>query len=120
MFAPVRQLGLIVIDEEHEGSYKNGETPRYHTREVAAVRARLEGARVVFGSATPSLETVERVGPRLARFDLPHRIHSRPLPPVTLVDLRSSPMVRGTGGVSWSEALDDALGDALARGDQAL
>ena len=120
VFAPVQRLGLIVIDEEHEGSYKNGETPRYHTREVAAVRARLEQARVVLGSATPSLETMARIGPRLARFDLPDRILSRPMPPVTVVDLRSSPMVSGTSGVPWSEALDEALGEAMARGDQAL
>src|SRR6185436_9506189 len=57
VFAPVQDLGLIVLDEEHEASYKNGEAPRYHAREVARVRARLEGARYVLGSATPSLET---------------------------------------------------------------
>src|SRR5205085_4281432 len=65
VFAPVANLGLIVIDEEHEASYKNGETPRYHTREVATVRARLEGARLVLGSATPSLETMVRAESKL-------------------------------------------------------
>src|SRR5260370_1184393 len=60
IFAPVANLGMIVLDEEHEATYKNGETPRYHAREVAAVRARLEGARLLLGSATPSLETLVR------------------------------------------------------------
>jgi primosomal protein N' (replication factor Y) len=62
VFAPVRNLGVIVMDEEHEASYKNGEAPRYHARDVAMVRARLEGARFILGSATPSPESM-RVGP---------------------------------------------------------
>ena len=126
VFAPVRDLGLIVVDEEHEASYKNGEAPRYHAREVALVRARLEGARYVLGSATPSLETF-----RLTRGDpddpaslrlcvLPRRIDDRPLPPVEMVDLRSAPRVRTGHAVPWSEALDTALAGALARGDQAI
>src|SRR5919107_4278871 len=57
VFAPVQNLGAIIVDEEHESSYKQGETPRYHARETAIVRARQEGAVVVLGSATPSLET---------------------------------------------------------------
>lgn len=120
VFAPVRNLGLIVVDEEHESSYKNGEVPRYHAREVAMVRARIAGARLVLGSATPSLESVERLGSRLGRVDLPSRIHARPLPPVQLVDLRSAPLVRGTAGVPWSEALDEAVATTLAQGDQIL
>jgi primosomal protein N' (replication factor Y) len=120
VFAPVRNLGVIVVDEEHEPSYKNGETPRYHAREVAAVRAQLEGARVVLGSATPSLDTFGRLGPRLTRIDLPARILARPLPPVTLVDLRVAPLVKGTAGVPWSEALDQAVAETLGRGDQVL
>ncbi|HEX9754790.1 MAG TPA: primosomal protein N' [Gemmatimonadales bacterium] len=120
IFAPVARLGLIIVDEEQETSYKNGETPRYHAREVAAVRARLEEARFVLGSATPSLETFARIGPRLLRVDLPRRIASRPLPPVTMVDLRSAPLVRGTGGVPWSELLDEAVRATLDRGDQVL
>lgn len=120
VFAPVARLGLIIVDEEQETSYKNGETPRYHAREVAAVRARLEEARFVLGSATPSLETFARIGPRLLRVDLPRRIASRPLPPVTMVDLRSAPLVRGTAGVPWSELLDEAVRATLTRGDQVL
>jgi primosomal protein N' (replication factor Y) len=120
VFAPVAHLGLIVIDEEHEASYKNGETPRYHTRDVAAVRARLEGARLLLGSATPALETLARTESRLALLRLPERVASRPLPPVELIDLRAAPKVEGTGPVAWSVALDGAVTGALARREQAL
>jgi primosomal protein N' (replication factor Y) len=120
VFAPVADLGIIVVDEEHEASYKNGESPRYHARDVAAVRARLEGARLVLGSATPSLETMVRTGDRLQLLRLPERIGARPLPPVELVDLRVAPKVDGTGSVAWSEALDGAIVAALARGEQTL
>jgi primosomal protein N' (replication factor Y) (superfamily II helicase) len=120
VFAPVANLGMIVIDEEHEASYKNGETPRYHTRDVAAVRARLEGARLVLGSATPSLETMASTEDKLALLRLPERVGARPLPPVEIVDLRVSPKVGGTGPVAWSVALDSAIVAALARREQAL
>jgi primosomal protein N' (replication factor Y) len=120
VFAPVADLGIIVVDEEHEASYKNGESPRYHARDVAAVRARLEGATLVLGSATPALETMVRAGERLRLLRLPERIGARPLPPVELVDLRVAPRVEGTGSVTWSEALDAAIVATLARGEQAL
>src|SRR5207244_3716622 len=85
VFAPVQRLGAIVVDEEHEPSYKQGTAPRYHARDAALVRARLEegGARLLFGSATPSLETLHlaREG-RIRTFELPQRIGARPLPPV--------------------------------------
>jgi primosomal protein N' (replication factor Y) (superfamily II helicase) len=120
VFAPVPDLGLIVIDEEHEASYKNGETPRYHTREVAAVRAKLEGARLLLGSATPSLETLARTEQKLTLLRLPERIGSRPMPPVEIIDLRTAPKVEGTGPLAWSVALDSAITAALARREQAL
>lgn len=141
VFAPVRDLGVIVIDEEHESSYKNGEAPRYHAREVALVRSRLEGARLILGSATPSAETMSRVGkdgkdgkvnstlPTLATLPalpavqlvrLRSRIGSRPLPPVELVDLKSVPLVEETGAVPWSQALDQAVSAALSRREQVL
>ncbi len=120
LFAPVRSLGLIVVDEEHEASYKNGEAPRYHSRDVALVRARLESAACVFGTATPSLELAVRRGSAIREIRLPQRIGSRPLPPVESVDLRSAPMVREAAPVPWSEALDQALLGVLARGEQAL
>ena len=82
VFAPVRHLGAIVIDEEHESSYKQGTAPRYHARAVALERARLEGARLILGSATPSLETLQLAAAGgAARFDLPDRIGARALPP---------------------------------------
>jgi primosomal protein N' (replication factor Y) (superfamily II helicase) len=120
IFAPVASLGMIVLDEEHETSYKNGEAPRYHARDVAAVRARLEGASLVLGSATPSLETMALAERKLRLLRLPERVGARPLPPVELVDLRVAPKVPGTGAVTWSEALDAAIVATLARGEQAL
>ncbi|MBA3259538.1 MAG: primosomal protein N' [Gemmatimonadales bacterium] len=120
VFAPVQDLGIIVVDEEHEASYKNGESPRYHAREVAAVRAQIEGARLVLGSATPSLETMTRAGERLRLLRLPVRVGSRPMPPVELVDLRVAPKVEGTGPLAWSVALDAAIVETLARREQAL
>jgi primosomal protein N' (replication factor Y) len=119
VFAPVRDLGVIVIDEEHEASYKNGETPRYHAREIATWRARLEGAALILGSATPATESWSRLAPdQVVR--LPVRIGERPMPPVTLVDLKGAPMVDHPTGVPWSTALDDAVTSALARQEQVL
>ncbi len=121
IFAPVERLGIVVVDEEHEASYKNGETPRYHARDVAAVRARLEGARLVLGSATPSLESMEQVAEgRLSLLSLNQRIEARPMPPVELVDLRSAPLVRETAPVPWSEQLDEEVSAALRRGEQVI
>ncbi|MBA3659705.1 MAG: primosomal protein N', partial [Gemmatimonadales bacterium] len=124
VFAPLTDVGIIVIDEEHEASYKNGETPRYHTRDVAAVRARLEGARLVLGSATPALETMERAGDAdgagLSLIRLPERIGARPLPAVELVDLRTAPRIESTGAVPWSVALESAVLAALSRREQAI
>jgi primosomal protein N' (replication factor Y) len=89
VFAPVSHLGLIIVDEEHDGSYKQEETPRYHGRDVAVVRARSSHAVVVMGSATPSLET--RYNAESGKYNLiemPERIESRPMPQVELIDMR--------------------------------
>ncbi|HTR19767.1 MAG TPA: primosomal protein N' [Gemmatimonadales bacterium] len=127
VFAPVQRLGAIVVDEEHEPSYKQNSAPRYHARDTAAVRARLEGARLVLGSATPSLETLHHVAAgTIRRHALPERIGARPLPPVEVVDLRSAPRVAGpaggagNGAVPWTEALDRPMREALARGEQVI
>ena len=128
IFAPIEGVGIIVVDEEHEGSYKNGEAPRYHARDVAAVRARLEGARLILGTATPSAETWVKMGASGLRpqasggviISLPERIGSRPLPPVEVVDMRKAARVPNTGAVPWSIALDEGIATALARGEQAL
>ena len=120
-FAPVQHLGAIVIDEEHESSYKQGTAPRYHARDVAFERARLEHARVILGSATPSLETLQLTATgRLTCFELPDRIGARPLPPVELVDLRNTSRVPEARAVPWSEALDQAVRGALERKEQVI
>ena len=120
VFAPVAKLGVIVVDEEHDAGYKNGETPRYLARDVARVRCRLESARLILGSATPSIETIDAVGERLALLRLPVRVAARPLPPVELVDLRSAPLVATGRAIPWSEALGTAVGAALARKEQVI
>ena len=122
VFAPVVGPGVIVVDEEHEATYKNGEAPRYHAREVAAVRARLEGARLVLGSATPSLESWAEAGDgkRLRLVRLPERVGAGRLPAVELVDLRTAPKVPGSGAIPWSEALDREVSRVLARGEQGM
>ncbi len=86
VFAPIPELGLIVIDEEHEGSFKHEGDPRYDARAVAEQRAKRHGALLLLGSATPRPETVHSV----PRVRLPERVDSRPLPPVTLLDMRGS------------------------------
>lgn len=125
VFAPVQRLGAIVVDEEHEPSYKQGSAPRYHARDAAAVRARLEGARLILGSATPSLETLQAASEgRVTTFALPDRVGARPLPPVDVVDLRSATRIpaaeTGGGAIPWSEALDGAIAGALERGEQVI
>ncbi|MFL5582718.1 MAG: primosomal protein N' [Gemmatimonadaceae bacterium] len=95
IFAPVQNLGAIIVDEEHESSYKQGETPRYHARETAIVRARQEGAVVVLGSATPSLESwVNAQAGKYRLLELPERVGGGRLPEVAVVDLRRG----GEGG----------------------
>jgi primosomal protein N' (replication factor Y) len=125
VFAPVQQLGAIVVDEEHEPSYKQGSAPRYHTRDVAAMRAQLEGARLILGSATPSLETLDLAAQgKVVTFALPDRIGARPLPDVEIVDLRHAarvpPSETSGGVVPWSDALDAAVAGALGRGEQVI
>jgi primosomal protein N' (replication factor Y) (superfamily II helicase) len=120
VFAPVQRLGAIVVDEEHEPSYKQGSAPRYHARDVAVMRARLEGARLLLGSATPSLETL--TDERVVKVELPNRVGARPLPLVDVVDLRTAPRLPAAeaGAISWSEALDGAIKGALERSEQVI
>ena len=90
VFAPVRNLGLIVVDEEHDQSYKQDETPRYNGRDVAIVRAQAAGACVILGSATPSLESRYNADRgKYTLLELPERVERRPLPQVTLIDMRT-------------------------------
>jgi primosomal protein N' (replication factor Y) len=122
VFAPVQRLGAIVVDEEHDASYKQGSAPRYHARDVAVERARLEGgARVILGSATPSLETLDLAARgRIVTLALPERIGARPLPPVEVIDLKTATRVPEAGAIPWTEALDGAVRGALDRGEQAI
>lgn len=118
VFAPLPDLGVIVVDEEHDGSYKQGETPRYHARSVAVMRARLEGALCVLGSATPSLESwASAESGAWGRLELPRRATPHPLPAVDLVDLRAE---EGPPPRILSTRLREALAGRLARGEQAI
>jgi primosomal protein N' (replication factor Y) len=89
VFAPVADLALIIVDEEHDSSYKQEETPRYHARDVAVVRAKMANAVVVLGSATPSLESYFNAKKnKYTLLDLPDRVERRPLPEVEIIDMR--------------------------------
>jgi primosomal protein N' (replication factor Y) (superfamily II helicase) len=120
VFAPVQRLGILVVDEEHDPSFKQDEGPTYHARDLAVVRAKQAGATCLLGSATPSLESVENV--RRGRYrllSLPARIDDRPLPAVEVVDLsRSRREGRPFGLIS--PPLSDALAATLAAGRQSI
>jgi primosomal protein N' (replication factor Y) len=120
VFAPMRNLGLIIVDEEHDQSYKQQETPRYHGRDVAVVRARDSGATIVLGSATPSLESrynAERG--KYRRLELPERIENRPLPRVELIDMRQE-FLETRQQHTFSRALIAAAEERLAHGEQTM
>jgi primosomal protein N' (replication factor Y) (superfamily II helicase) len=117
VFAPLPALALIVVDEEHEGAYKQSEMLRYHGRDVAVRRAQMLGIPVVLGSATPSLESLANASRgKYREVRLRHRVDRRPMPEVKLVDLRAE---SGGSGL-LSRPLLAALGDRLQRGEQAL
>ena len=120
VFAPVRRLGLVILDEEHEATYKQEDSPRYHAREVALARARLAGAAVLLGSATPSVEsyyTATRGGGRLVT--LPERVKGRPLPSVEIVDMREE-LIHRRRLSPFSDRLARALHQTVERGEQAM
>src|SRR5437867_8790554 len=120
VFAPVRDLGLIVVDEEHDGSYKQEETPRYHGRDVAIVRAQGAGACVVLGSATPSLESRHNAEKgKYTLLELPGRIEARPMPEVELIDMRQE-FLETRRQATFSRRLIEALGQRLENGEQTI
>jgi primosomal protein N' len=125
LFAPLRNVGAIIVDEEHDASYKQAETPRYHAREVAIVRARESGAVCVLGSATPSLETwVNARDGRYTLLSLPDRVGGGALPSVRVVDLRTEarhalPEERARRLV-LSAPLEQALHERLQRKEQSI
>ncbi len=120
IFAPTPNLGLILVDEEHDQSYKQEETPRYNARDVAVMRAKLAGAVVVMGSATPSLESWQNAERgKYTRIELRDRVMNRPLPEVELVDMRREFKESGKDQL-FSRSLVEQTKAALERGEQAL
>ncbi len=120
VFAPVRNLGLIIVDEEHDHSYKQEETPRYNGRDVAVVRAQQAGACVVLGSATPSLES--RYNAERGRYqliELPERIEKRPLAEVELIDMRRE-FLETRQQSTFSRRLLAAIQERLRKGEQTM
>jgi primosomal protein N' (replication factor Y) (superfamily II helicase) len=125
VFAPVRDLGAIILDEEHEATYKQYDAePRYHAREVAVVRAQAAGAVCLLGSATPSLESWHNAARGKFRLlELPERVEGRPLPPVAVVDLRAARAVAAEGGTRvpvLSPELVTAMQERLERREQSI
>ena len=120
VFAPMRNLGLIIIDEEHDGSYKQEENPRYNGRDTAIVRAQHANACVVLGSATPSLESrynAERG--KYTLLTLPDRIQQRPMPRVDLIDMRQE-FLDTRKQATFSRALVEAVTERLESGEQTM
>lgn len=118
LYLPFPRLGLIIVDEEHDGAFKQEDGVRYHARDMAVVRGQLEQAAVILASATPSLETLANVDRgRYTRLALPHRHGGAAKPDIGLIDLRKQPPERGR----WLSApLVDAIEDALGNGKQSL
>jgi primosomal protein N' (replication factor Y) len=120
IFAPAPRLGLILVDEEHDQSYKQEETPRYNARDVAVMRAKIEGAVVVMGSATPSLESWQNSATgKYHLIEMKDRVMNRPLPEVELIDMRREFQETGQEQL-FSRALIQQTQQSLDRGEQAL
>jgi primosomal protein N' (replication factor Y) len=120
VFAPVRNLGLVVIDEEHDQSYKQQETPRYNGRDVAIVRAQGAGAVAILGSATPSLESRYNVQRgKYTLLSLPERIEKRPMPDVEVIDMRQEFLETRKLAI-FSRRLVDMITERLEKGEQTM
>ncbi len=119
LFAPLENLGLLVVDEEHEGAYKQDESPRYHGRDAGVMRARFEGATVVLGSATPSLESHNNaLAGKYRRLAMPTRVGPRGLPEVEIVDRRE--VLKAGGHEMLSPLLKEAIRSRVERREQTL
>ncbi len=119
VFAPVENVGVIVIDEEHDGSYSSEQNPRYNTAEVALARARHNGCKLILGSATPSVETyLKAVRGEYELLELPGRINRRPMPHIEMADMRRE--VRRGNNSAFSAALREELEKCLQSGNQAI
>ncbi len=120
VFAPVSDLALIIVDEEQDSSYKQEETPRYHARDVAVMRAKMAGAVVVLGSATPSLESYYNAKKnKYALVELPDRVEMRPLPEVEIVDMRQEFQETGQEQVI-SRKLGEEIRERLEKKEQVM
>ncbi len=120
VFAPVLNLGLVIVDEEHDGSYKQEESPRYNGRDVAIVRARDACAVALLGSATPSLESrYNAEHGKSSLLEMPRRILNRPLPAVEIVDMRQE-FLESRQNALFSRRMVEALGERLAAGEQSM
>ena len=120
VFAPVSDLALVIVDEEQDSSYKQEETPRYHARDVAVMRAKMAGATVVLGSATPSLESYYNAKKnKYALVELPDRVEMRPLPEVEIVDMRQEFQETGQEQVI-SRKLAEEIRERLEKKEQVM
>ncbi len=120
VFAPVQNLGLIIVDEEHDGSYKQENSPRYHGRDLAVLRAKMEGASIVLGSATPSLESLHNAQTgKYALVRMDRRADGQRLPLTRVLDMRSEPKDKRNLGI-LSERLRMAIDQRLHRGEQVI
>src|SRR5450432_4617208 len=120
IFAPVEPLGLIIVDEEHETSYKQEEAPRYHARDVAIMRGQMENAAVVLGSATPSLESFYNCKRgKFSLLELPERVDNQKMPRVRIVDMRQAAH-KEKGTPLFSPQLKEAINQRLERGEQTI
>ena len=124
IFAPVEPLGLIIVDEEHESTYKQEEAPRYHARDVAVMRGQMENAVVVLGSATPSMESFYNCkNGKFTLLELPERVDDQKMPLVRVVDMRQAASgARGKEGSIpiFSPQLKEAITKRLERGEQTI
>ena len=119
VFAPLENLGVIIIDEEHDGSYFSETAPRYSTFDVAYLRARRNGCKLVLGSATPSVETYRKaLGGEFGLIKLKERINKKPMPEIQIVDMRKE--VRRGNNTAFSSALKEELEKTLSTGNQAI
>jgi len=120
IFAPIEPLGLVIVDEEHEHTYKQEEAPRYHARDVSIVRGQMENAVVVLGSATPSLESYHNCKKgKYTLLELPERVDGQKMPHVRVVDMRQAAR-GGKGPPLFSPQLKEAITQRLERGEQTI
>jgi primosomal protein N' (replication factor Y) (superfamily II helicase) len=120
IFAPVDPLGLIIVDEEHEQTYKQEETPRYHARDVAIMRGQMENAIVLLGSATPSMESYHNAKKgKYTLLELPTRVDDQKMPRVRVVDMRQA-AAKEKGNLIFSPQLKEAIQQRIERQEQTI